>query len=138
MGDGLALPDGSPAATLTGLGAVGGGGGLGDTGGGVLWARFTSAERRRFARQWEAALTMLAQALPQLSAKHPGTEIQPSALLWVPAAALAAPPPRPCPKLSATAKGRAFPCKPFQTLPCVPHLYPPPGVTAAAIGPSVA
>lgn len=34
-GDGLALPDCSPAAALAGLGAVGGGGGLGDTGGGV-------------------------------------------------------------------------------------------------------
>lgn len=47
VGEGLALPDCSPAATLTGLGAVGGGGGLGDTGGGgVPWARFTSAGRR--------------------------------------------------------------------------------------------
>lgn len=34
-GDGLALPDCSPAAALAGLGAVGGGGGLGDTGGGM-------------------------------------------------------------------------------------------------------
>ena len=54
-GDGLALPDCSPAAALAGFGAVGGGGGLGDTGGGVPWARFTSAGRRRVAPAWEVA-----------------------------------------------------------------------------------
>jgi hypothetical protein len=42
---------------LGGLGAVGGGGGLGDTGGGVPWARFTSAGRTTLAPG-------MAQALP--------------------------------------------------------------------------
>lgn len=56
VGDGLALPDCSPAAALTGLGAVGGGGGLGDTGGGVPWAPFTSAGRRKLAPLREVAL----------------------------------------------------------------------------------
>lgn len=52
---------------------------------------------------------MLAQALSQRSAKHPGTEKQPSALLRVPATALRCP--CPCPEFPATARGRAFkPC----------------------------
>lgn len=42
----LALTDWMAAWGLGGLGAVGGGAGLGDTGGGVPWTRFTSAERR--------------------------------------------------------------------------------------------
>lgn len=41
-GEVVALLDCSPATAFAGLGAVGGGGGLGDTGGGVPWARFTS------------------------------------------------------------------------------------------------
>lgn len=45
-----ALTDWMAAWGLGGLGAVGGGVGLGDTGGGVPWTRFTSAERRE--REW--------------------------------------------------------------------------------------
>lgn len=45
-GEVVALLDCSPATAFAGLGAVGGGGGLGDTGGGVPWARFTSAWKR--------------------------------------------------------------------------------------------
>lgn len=47
----LALTDWMAAWGLGGLGAVGGGVGLGDTGGGVPWTRFTSAERRERGRR---------------------------------------------------------------------------------------
>lgn len=81
-GDGLGLPDCSPATALAGLGAVGGGGGLGDTGGGVPCARFTSAERAalespQVQAHWEAETPPPAPAFPGQTCFHHSFPILP-------------------------------------------------------------
>lgn len=81
-GDGVgvepALTDWMVAWGLGGLGAVGGGVGLGDTGGGVPWTRFTSVERRE--RQWGRMVAVTVQC-PK---GHPTTNHPqcPWALTW--------------------------------------------------------